>query len=161
MRLGTAPIVGDVLARLPATAATVRGIFRGIGHGASLDAGRISAEAIDAYAALLRFTPSQRNDLQLGRLFLSPIHGVDPGILLSDADRAAIDQPVCFIWGDADPFGGIAIAHEFAAPFPNAELYPVPAGHAPWMDDPDDAARLTAAFLAPSAAGSSAAGGAI
>ena len=148
LRLGTAPLVGDVLARLPATATTVRGIFRGIGHGASLDNGRIGEEAIEAYAALLRYTQTQRNDLQLGRLFLSPVHGVNPGIMLSMAERTAIRQPVMFIWGDADPFGGVAVARDFASAFPAASLEIVPGGHAPWMDDPDRAARYTTNFLA-------------
>jgi len=147
MRLGTSPVAGDVLARLPATAASVRGIFRGIGHGPSLDDGRISAEAIAAYAALLRYTPTQRNDLQLGRLFLSPVHGVKPAILISQADRARIAAPVRFVWGESDPFGGVAVARDFAAAFPAADLQIVPGGHAPWMDDPDRAARLTAGFL--------------
>lgn len=148
MRLGTAPLAGDALARLPATAATVRRIFRGIGHGPSLDDRRISAEAIEAYAALLRYTPTQRNDLQLGRLFLSPVHGVKPAILLSAAERAGIRSPVQFIWGDADPFGGTGVAREFAAAFTVAHLVIVPGGHAPWMDDPGGAASLTADFLA-------------
>ena len=150
MRLGTAPLAGDVLARLPANATTVRGIFRGIGLGPALDGGRISNEAIEAYAALLGLTSTQRNDLQLGRLFLSSVHGVDPRILLSEGERASIEAPVRFIWGDADPFGGVAVAREFAAAFPDADLRIVPAGHAPWMDDPRLAARLVTEFLSAS-----------
>lgn len=148
MRLGTAPVLGDLLARVPATPATVRGIFRGIGHGPALDDGRIGPAAIDAYAALLRHTPTQRNDLRLGRLFLSPVHGVKPGILLSRAERAAIRSPVRFVWGDADPFGGTGVARDFASAFVASQLVTVPGGHAPWMDDPGGAASLAAGFLA-------------
>lgn len=148
MRLGTAPLLGDLLARLPATPATVRGIFRGIGHGPSLDDGRISAEAIEVYGALLRHTPTQRNDLRLGRLFLSPVHGVKPGILLSEAERAAIRCPVRLIWGDADPFGGPEVAQTFASAFDAADLVILRGGHAPWMDHPSGAASLVADLLA-------------
>lgn len=148
MRLGIAPILGDLLARAPATGASVRGIFRGIGHGPALDDGRIGPEAIGAYAALLRHTPTQRNDLRLGRLFLSPVHGVMPEILLSPEERAAIGCPVRFIWGDADPFGGPEVARAFASAFWAADLVIVPGGHAPWMDDPGGVASLVAGALA-------------
>jgi pimeloyl-ACP methyl ester carboxylesterase len=148
MRLGTAPVLGDLLARMPASPSTVRGIFRGIGHGASLDAGRIGPEAIEAYAALLRHTQTQRNDLRLGRLFLSPVHGLSPLILLSSEERAAIRSPVLFIWGDADPFGDVEVARGFAAAFTDADLVIVPGGHAPWMDDPGGVASLVVGFLA-------------
>src|SRR5437763_698023 len=70
LRIGMAPVIGDVMNRLPVTAGAVRAIFRGIGSGAAVDDGRVSPEAIDAYAALLRWTPTLANDRRLGRLFL-------------------------------------------------------------------------------------------
>jgi 2-hydroxy-6-oxonona-2,4-dienedioate hydrolase len=148
MRLGTAPVLGGLLARAPAGTRTVRSILRGIGLGRALDEGRISDEAIDAYAALLRHTPTLRNDLALGRLFLSPVRGLDPRLALSPAERARIGTPMLFLWGEADPFGGPDVARAFVAPFVDARLDLVPdAGHALWMDDPDRAATPVSAFL--------------
>jgi 2-hydroxy-6-oxonona-2,4-dienedioate hydrolase len=148
MRLGTAPLAGDLLARMPASDATVRGIFRGIGLGPALDAGRIADEAIAAYRALLTHTPTLRNDLGLGRLFLSPVRGMDPRILLGEGDRRRIASPVLLAWGEADPFGGPAVARAFAAPFPDARLELLPGvGHAPWMGDAADIATLVSEFL--------------
>jgi pimeloyl-ACP methyl ester carboxylesterase len=148
MRAGTAPVLGELLARLPAGTRTVRSIFRGIGLGRALDEGRISDEAIAAYAALLRHTSTLRNDLALGRLFLSPVRGLDPRLALSPANRGRIGAPALFLWGDVDPFGGADVARSFVEPFADARLEIVPdAGHATWMDDPSGTAGAVAAFL--------------
>jgi 4,5:9,10-diseco-3-hydroxy-5,9,17-trioxoandrosta-1(10),2-diene-4-oate hydrolase len=148
MRAGTAPVLGEVLARIPTGTRTVRSIFRGIGLGRALDEGRISDEAIAAYAALLRHTPTLRNDLALGRLFLSPVRGLDPRLALSRAERGRIGVPGLFLWGEVDPFGGADVARSFVELFPDARLELVPgAGHAIWMDDPSGASDAVTAFL--------------
>jgi 2-hydroxy-6-oxonona-2,4-dienedioate hydrolase len=135
LRLGVAPVVGAVMDRLPVTTQAVRAIFRGIGSGAAIDDGRISPEAIDAYAALLRWTPTLRNDRRLGTLFFSAT-GMDQRIVLSAVDRARIHVPVRWLWGGNDAFGGEPIATSFVEPFPDARLEIVPGlGHAPWVDD--------------------------
>jgi pimeloyl-ACP methyl ester carboxylesterase len=46
--------------------------------------------------------------------------------------------------------GGADTAQAFSALVPGAQLEVMPrAGHAPWIDDPDHAASVTAAFLRP------------
>jgi pimeloyl-ACP methyl ester carboxylesterase len=61
---------------------------------------------------------------------------------------AAIDTPTSFLWGDDDPFGGSDIARAFVALLPDAELELMPgAGHAVWMDDPENAAVTVRQFL--------------
>jgi pimeloyl-ACP methyl ester carboxylesterase len=68
--------------------------------------------------------------------------------VLTAADRGRISAPVRFVWGEGDPFGGPAIAREFAAAFPDASLELLAGvGHAPWMDDAEHAARQVRAFL--------------
>lgn len=149
LRMGTLPIVGDLVGRLPAGRRAVRAIFRSIGQGPALDAGRIAPEAIEAYAALLRHTETYRHDRALGRLFLSPHRGLHASMVLADEERSRIATPILFAWGEADPFGGAAIAMDFVAGFPNARLEILPAaGHAPWMGDPAPVANLIAAYLA-------------
>jgi len=149
MRAGTAPVLGELLARAPSGTRTVRSIFRGIGLGRALDEGRISDEAVAAYAALLRYTPTLGNDLALGRLFLSPVRGLDPRLALSPAERGQIGAPALFVWGEVDPFGGTDVARSFVEPLPDARLELVPgAGHAVWMDDPSGVASTVEAFLA-------------
>ena len=149
MRLGAVPGLGALTARLPVNERAVRTMFRGIGLRQAMAAGRVSPEAVAAYAALLNHTPTLRNELALSRAFLSPIRGLDRRLLLSADERASIANPVRLIWGDGDPFGGPEIAREFVAPFPDARLEIVAgAGHAVWMDDVGLAAARVRAFLA-------------
>ena len=136
LRLGVTPVLGDLLARIRPSRRAVEAIFRGIGSGAAVADGRISREAIDAYAALLRWTPTLRNDLALGRLIFSVGRGLNARILLGAEERSRIAAPVTFVWGGRDAFADGAIAHAFVEPFPNATLRLVPdAGHALWIDD--------------------------
>jgi 2-hydroxy-6-oxonona-2,4-dienedioate hydrolase len=152
LRLGVAPIAGSLMDRLPVTTAAVRAIFRGIGSGAAIDDGRITPEAIDAYAALLRWTPTLRNDRRLGGLFFSAT-GMDERIVLPAADRARIHQPVRWLWGANDAFGGERIARSFVEPFPDVTLEVAPGvGHAPWVDDLPRSVDFVRRALAPAPA---------
>jgi pimeloyl-ACP methyl ester carboxylesterase len=150
LRLGVTPVLGDLLARIPPNRRAVEAIFRGIGSGAAVADGRIGPEAIDAFVALLRWTPTLRNDRGLGRLFFSVRRGLDERILLGADDRSRIATPIRFVWGGRDAFGGEAIAREFVGPFPNATLRIVPhAGHALWIDDLALAAASVREALSP------------
>jgi pimeloyl-ACP methyl ester carboxylesterase len=150
MRLGATPGLGTVMARLPVNDRAVRSMFRGIGLKRAVDAGRVSSEAIAAYAALLNHTRTLPNELAASRSILSPLRGLDPRLVLAAATRAAIATPILWLWGDGDSFGGPAIARDFVAPFPNARLEIVSgAGHAVWMDDLSLAAERVSLFLAP------------
>jgi pimeloyl-ACP methyl ester carboxylesterase len=56
--------------------------------------------------------------------------------------------PVGFLWGEDDLFGGTATAQAFVAQIPNAQLELLPgAGHAPWLDNPDQLASRVDRFL--------------
>ena len=136
LRVSFVPGLGTVLSWLPATRGTVRAIFRSLGMGQALDEGLVPDEALDAYAALLRWTPTFRNDHALGRTFLSA-RGVDDRIVLDNATRARLHVPVRSIWGIRDPFGGAEIARAFVDGFPDGRLVLRDAGHIPWMEDPD------------------------
>lgn len=149
MRLGATPGIGSLMARLPVNDRAVRSMLRGIGLREAIDGGRVSPEAIAAYAALLNHTRTLPNELAASRSFLSPVHGLDPALTLSPRERGAISTPILFLWGDGDPFGGAAIARDFVEPFPAARLEIVAgAGHAVWVDDVGLAADRVATFLA-------------
>lgn len=148
LRMGTLPVVGDLAGRLPAGRGAVRSIFRSIGEGPTLDAGRISPEAIDAYAMLLRHTDTFRHERPIGRLLLATPCGSAESPLLTPEQRRRIDTPTLFLWGDADPFGGPDIAAAFVDEFGDARLEVLPGkGHAPWVGDPTGVAHRVAAFL--------------
>lgn len=133
-------------------------IMRQIGHGASIDAGRIPLQFSDWYLALQRHTDTMRNDGDvIGRLVSSG--GFDPANAISDEVLAAVTTPTLFLWGADDGFGGEDVARGVVDRMPNAELVMIPdSGHLPWIDDPASIARSTSAFLAPAAAPDAAAG---
>lgn len=147
MRLMAVPGMARLASAMPATEGTVRAIFRTVGHGPSLDAGRITRSDIDAYLALLRYTDTLRNELVLGRSTVSLLQGFNPR-LLPAALLASVRTPTRFIWGGRDPFGGPEIARAVVAMIPDAELELLPdAGHAPWLDELDRCAASVAEFL--------------
>jgi pimeloyl-ACP methyl ester carboxylesterase len=143
MRVGTMPVLSRLATRMPVNERVVRSMFRAIGLRQAVDAGRVSSEAIRLYAALLNDTDTMRNEQELGRALVSPLRGIDRRLQLSEGERSSIRQPVRFIWGDSDVFGGPDIARDFVRPFPDARLEIVPgAGHSPWMDDAEQSAEL-------------------
>jgi haloalkane dehalogenase len=54
----------------------------------------------------------------------------------------AIDLPVKVIWGEYDPYLGVAMGRERAAHFKNSSFHPVPAGHWLQSDMPERVAEL-------------------
>lgn len=147
MRLLTFPGIGQVLAALPPSERSVRMSFRQIGHGPSLDDGRITPQDLETYLALLRDTDTMRHELELGRAFVSPIHGLDRHVL-PDSQLAVIRTPIRFLWGERDPFGGPDVARALVEHIPGASLKILAdAGHAPWLDQIDRCVEATGAFL--------------
>jgi pimeloyl-ACP methyl ester carboxylesterase len=54
----------------------------------------------------------------------------------------ALDLPVKVIWGELDPYLGVALGRERAAHFRNGSFHPVPAGHWLQSDLPERVAEL-------------------
>ena len=137
MRINGVPGLGRLMARLPPSERSVRMTFRQIGHASSLEDGRITLEDRDTYLALLRHTPTLKEDQRLAAIFVSWRTGLERAMLPSET-LARVSAPTHFIWGERDPFGGPATARDVVALLPNASLEIVPAaGHAPWLDELD------------------------
>lgn len=122
-------------------------ILRQIGHGKSLDAGRIPQNFKDWYLDLQRYTDTMENDGNLIGAFSSR-SGWDEKLTLTDALLASIETPTLFLWGKDDGFGGREVADTTLAPMPNATLEMIDdAGHLPWLDFPAEIAARTRSFL--------------
>jgi 2-hydroxy-6-oxonona-2,4-dienedioate hydrolase len=144
MRLMARPSVRRVMNALPPNERAGRAILRQIGHGASLDAGRIPPAFFAWYVALQRHTDTMRND---GEMIGSALPQWD-AIRLTDDVLASVPVPTLFWWGADDTFGGEAVARHLVEVMPDARLTMVPeAGHLPWLDDAAGAAAAAAAFL--------------
>jgi len=140
--LRSLPGLGRVLLHLEEpTMATALETFRRIGHGASIDSGRVPEVGIEWYATLMACTRTRQNDFALfGRA--RPRDRVTAGDLKRIAARTS------FFWGTNDVFGGRTVAESVTRLIPDARLELIEgAGHLPWIDAPSRAGRHVRAFL--------------
>ena len=146
MRMGAVPGVRRLMTSIPPTRGSVKAILRQLGMGNAMKDGRISPEMVDWFHALLRDTPTMRNDMYLPRELIQKAgKGAEalPASLLAE-----VRCPVVFAWGDDDPMGGADVARSFVPLIPGAELdLWDDTGHAPWMEHPERAAALVADFF--------------
>jgi 2-hydroxy-6-oxonona-2,4-dienedioate hydrolase len=142
-RLGN-PLMRWIAARVRPDPRANDEVMRAIGHGASLDAGRLPPAMMDWYLDLQRFTDTRRHEYAM---IASGVRDLD-AVRLREADFRAVRVPTTFLWGADDTFGDEALARRLVGWMPDASLTMIPdAGHLPWLDDPERLAAQTAAFL--------------
>ena len=141
------PGVRKLIAALPPNRRTQDSILRQIGHGASLDAGKLPEPHAEWYLALTRHTATMRNEFDMIHSFRAK-GGFDESIALGGETLARITTPTHFVWGADDTFGAEGVARWVVGTMPRASLEMLPdAGHLPWLDEPELVAQRTAAFL--------------
>lgn len=144
MKRLTNPVVRWIAARVRPTREMGDEIMRQIGHGASIDAGRLPPAVLEWYLDLQRFTETRRNDFAL---IASVVRDPETARLRRE-DFEAVPVPTLFLWGEDDTFGGEPVARNIVEWMPDAELRMLPAsGHLPWLDAPDGLAGQVAEFL--------------
>jgi pimeloyl-ACP methyl ester carboxylesterase len=145
MRVAAIPGVGTALLRMPASRRQYRrNTELMLGKGAL---GRWPDELAEVgYLAARRpgFAPSVASFF---RCLATPM-GVRERVTITLADLAEITVPVLAIWGDDDVFLSPDGAAEPVGAIKNATLVTVSGGHAPWLDQPDQAGAALAGFLA-------------
>lgn len=142
------PGMRKVIAALPPSKKAQDSIMRQIGHGKSLDAGKLSADGMEWYSSLMRYTNTQRNEFDMIYGARSK-EGFNQSYALGEQVLAAVSTPTHFLWGEDDAFGGEEVARWVVDAMPNATLEMIPdSGHLPWMDDVAYVAQETAMFLA-------------
>ena len=73
---------------------------------------------------------------------------VRPGIGVTVEELAGLGIPTLLLWGDMDVFASPADAREWIDALPDATLVELDAGHAPWLNKPEESAAAVSAFLA-------------
>jgi pimeloyl-ACP methyl ester carboxylesterase len=136
-----------VLAAFP-TEGALRMLYRSVGHGATIDAGRIPKPFWGWQLALQRYTDNARWDFAQTAAAGSFRKGFDRSLMLERDALREIRTPMHLLSGPDDPFGGREVTEAAAAALPNAELELVAdTGHWPWIDDPDHAAHSIQRFF--------------
>lgn len=147
MRAMSVGPIRRILGMLPPSERAGDAILRQIGHGASLDAGRIPQIFKDWYAALQQHTETMRHDGDMiGRL--GTIGGFPDALTIPDEVLSGVSTHTLFLWGADDTFGGPDVAGDVVGRMPAADLVMMSdSGHLPWLDDPRFAAEATRRFL--------------
>jgi 2-hydroxy-6-oxonona-2,4-dienedioate hydrolase len=146
IRLLASPL-GAIIVRVPQKPQRVRSILRQLGHGPSIDAGRIPPEYFAWRTSFERETRSTHNEREMVRALVRG-GGFRPGLTFDDSELATIEQPTLMVVGTSDPVGSVDIWRRVAATLPRGELLLVDGGgHMPWLDDPGHVGSRICSFL--------------
>jgi 2-hydroxy-6-oxonona-2,4-dienedioate hydrolase len=145
VRLLGSPL-GKVMVSLPMRPRMLISQLRAIGHGPSVDAGKMD-DFFPWRISLSNETQSLASERDMIRALLGK-NGFRPGFTFEDAELREIKAPTLMIYGTADPTGDSAIWQRFVDQIPQGELRVLEGlGHMPWWDDPHLVGREVAAFL--------------
>lgn len=137
-----------LIGKLPPSKKANNSILRQIGHGASLEAGRIPQIFSDWYLALQQHTDTMKNDGDMIGRFVS-VRGFSPDDSIPEEVLGRVEASTLFLWGVDDGFGGEDVARKMVSCMPSAELVMLlDAGHLPWLDDPEAVGQSTLGWLA-------------
>lgn len=146
IRLMGSPL-GGFMVRLMRSRRAVRSMIAGSGHGPALADGRIPDVILDWRVAVNRETESMAHEREMVRAIVGGAT-YRPGVTLSDAEFAAVQQPALMVYGTADSLGGRAVWQRVMGAMPRGELAILEgAGHMVWLDDSAGVARQMEAFL--------------
>jgi 2-hydroxy-6-oxonona-2,4-dienedioate hydrolase len=142
-RLALLPGARHLLGLVPAGGKSVREVLRRLGHGASLDAGRIPDAVVAWATALQRYSDTMRNEFAAMAVMGAFRGGFDRVLDLEAATLAAVRSRVRVLWGEHEVYGAPAIAPQLVAVLGNARLDLLRgSGHLCWLDDPVRCAGL-------------------
>lgn len=142
-RVMAAPVVGDLLAKVRTNARMVVQMMAGMGE----------KDTIVRYPELIEALVAGGNDpvaaaasLAEFRACISPL-GFRRSLRLRPDDLRRLTVPTLLVWGDHEPVGAVEVAQAAARLIPDARLEVLPAGHVPWLGDPDRVSELLSRFV--------------
>lgn len=127
--------LGRIMVRLPEKRGRLESILRSIGHGPSLDHGRIADEYLDWHLALSNQTGAIRSERSMVRAIVNR-RGFDSTLTFERDELASIPHPTLMVFASGDPNGTVELWRTFTGLLPAGELHVMDGGHLPWLDDP-------------------------
>ena len=143
LRLMGTPIIGDIIARLPANEKTIINIMGVVGEKRTIvDYPHI----IEALAAANNDpVASKANQAEMSAIV--NLFGWKSEMKIGKAELGRLAMPTLLIWGERDPVGGAEVARAVHESVPDSRLELLPAGHAPWLGHPERTAELISEFV--------------
>ena len=144
LRVLATPVVGNLLPRLvkPSAKLVVR-MMSSMGEGETIVR---HPDLIDAIAAAGRDPIASVTDRAELRAILTPL-GFRGSARVQPSELQHLTVPTLLVWGDHDPVGAVEVAQAIASLVPDVQLEVVPAGHVPWLGNPDRVSELVSAFV--------------
>ncbi|MGH2798342.1 MAG: alpha/beta fold hydrolase [Thermoleophilaceae bacterium] len=144
LRVMATPAIGDVLARvLKPNAKMVVRLMSSVGEKYTIVR---YPDLIESLVAAGRDPIASRANLAELRAGMSPL-SFRPSVRVSPDDLRRLMTPTLLVWGDNDPVGAVEVAQATASLIPHARLEVLPAGHVPWLGNPDRVAQLLSNFV--------------
>jgi pimeloyl-ACP methyl ester carboxylesterase len=144
LRVMATPVVGDVLTRVakPNARMLVR-LLASVGEGDTIVR---YPDLIEALAAVGRDPVTSAANLAELRAGITPF-GFRRSLRMRPDELRRLAVPVLVLWGDHDPVGAVEVARETARLLPAARLEVLPAGHVPYLGNPEQASELLSSFV--------------
>jgi pimeloyl-ACP methyl ester carboxylesterase len=150
IRLMTTPALGAALRRLvPPSPASFMRLARAVGEGETIGA---HPDLVDLVVAVARDPAAQQATRAEFRALVSPRALLSrDGFRRRDRVRpeelGRLAMPTSLIWGERDPVGSVAVARAVTGLIPDARLEVLPAGHGPWLGEPERTAGALMDFV--------------
>lgn len=144
LRVMSAPVVGDLLPRvMKPTAKMLVRLMSSVGE----------KDTIVRYPDLIEALVAAGNDpiasavnLAELRAVISPF-GFRRAFRVQPEELQRLTVPTLVLWGDHDPVGAVDVARTTARLVPEAQLEVLPAGHVPYLGNPERVSELLSAFV--------------
>jgi pimeloyl-ACP methyl ester carboxylesterase len=144
LRLLATPVVGELLQRL--TNPNPKLVVRMMGSMGEQDTIINYPDQIKALVAAGNDPVISEVNLAEVRAVISPL-GFRRSLRVRPDELRQLSVPTLLLWGDHDPVGAVKVAQVTANLIPNAHLEVLPAGHGPWLGNPDRTAELVSKFV--------------
>lgn len=144
VRVMTAPVVGDVLARVVKPNAKM--VLRLMSSMGEKDTIVRYPDLIESLVAAGSDPVASAANLAEFRAISSPF-GFRRALRVHPSELRGLTVPTLIMWGDHDPVGSVEVAQVSAKLIPNAQLEVLSAGHVPWFGSPARVSELLSKFV--------------
>lgn len=144
VRVMAVPVLGHLLARVvkPSPKMVVR-LMSSVGEKDTI--GR-HPDLIESMVAAGNDPIASAADLAEFRAIISPL-GFRRSLRVQPDELRRLTMPTLLIWGDHDPVGPVKVAQATARLISSAQLEVLPAGHVPWLGNPERVSELLSGFV--------------